>query len=269
MLRHSMLSLPLVLALTQLGSAQDTVKELKRVVQQTATAAAKSVAEQLPAPAPGPCIELDVLIGCVAFDEKGELRVKKEGAEPEINRAGTLGANLAAKLNEQRDKLPAGVSPGAAGANFLLQGLAGEEKIESLEQFRLRLNTDGTEARLQNGSRMPRIVGTSMRGNAITNSVEFEQIGVMVGGSAKITKTGKIALALEIEKSAFGPEEEGTPVSVNEGKTLRTPRIDVLVMNTQITVADREPMVLTSQVRLWGDKVTETFVVITASVEKP
>jgi len=94
-------------------------------------------------------------------------------------------------------------------------------------------------------------------------------MGMLISGSAQIAKTGAIALAVEIERSAIGPDEEGTPISLVEGKTIRTPQIDTLVINTQVTVADGQPVLLGSFVRSSGDKVTETFVVVTATVVKP
>ncbi|NLY01686.1 MAG: hypothetical protein GXY83_36845 [Rhodopirellula sp.] len=226
--------------------------------------------KQAPTRTSDSCVELDVLIGCVVFDKRGELRVDKKGAESEINRAGTIGSNLAAKLNEEREKLPAGVSPGTVGANLLLTGLASEERLLLLEQFRLRLVTDGTEAHLQNGYQAPRITGTQMsRSGGLANSVSMEDMGSLIGGSAHVTKTGKIALAVQVERSAFGPEEEGTPISVLEGKTVRTPRVDTMTIKTQVTAASGESIVLSSFVRLCSGKVTETFVVVTATVVKP
>lgn len=269
-MRRSLMVVFLLLASGQATPGQDTVNELKKAVQQTAAAAARTVTEQLPAPAPGPGVELEVLIGCVVFDEQGELRVDKEGAEPEVNRAGTLGASLAAKLNAEKGTLlPAGFSAGAAGANFLLKRLGGGGKLRSLEQFRLRLSTDGVEAHLQNGSREPRVTGTMMQGGNISNTVQFENLGVLAGGSAQITKTGKIAVSVQIEQSSLGPEEEGAPVSVRDGLTVRTPRITTMTLRTQATVTDGESALLGSLVRSWGDKVTETFVVITATTVKP
>lgn len=67
----------------------------------------------------------------------------------------------------------------------------------------------------------------------------------------------------------FAPEEEGTPISVSEGKTIRTPRIDTLVIDTQVTLTAGEPTLLGSFVRSSGDKVSETFVVVTATIVKP
>lgn len=218
---------------------------------------------------PAPCIELDILMGCVVFDEKGELRLKREDAEPEVNRAGTIGANLAAMLNEKKEALPAGVSPGAAGANFLLEGLAGEEKLESLEQFRLRMRADGSKASCQNGRRVPRITGaSSSRSGQIVNTLSMDDMGSLISGTAQITESEGIAVELSVESSSLGPEEEGTPLAVSEENTIRTPRIDLLTIQTQFTVADGESIVLSSLVRLWGDKVTETFVVVTATVVK-
>jgi type II/III secretion system protein len=231
-----------------------------------ATADAKVAKSQ--AAVPTACIELDILMGCVVFDEKGELRLKREDAEPEVNRAGTIGSNLAAMLNEKSETLPAGVSPGTAGANFLLEGLAGEEKLGQLEQFRLRLRADGTEATCQFGQHVPRITGSSARSGNLTNTISMENVGSMIGGSAEITKTGKIALSLQVERSDFGPEEEGTPIAVSDGETVRTPRLDTMTIKTQVAVADGESIVLNSCVRLWSGKVTETFVVVTATVVK-
>ncbi len=103
----------------------------------------------------------------------------------------------------------------------------------------------------------------------MTNSVSMEEMGTLIDGSAQIIKTGKIALAIEVEQSTFGPEEEGTPIAVSEGKTIRTPRIDTMAIKTVISAADGESIVLSSFIQSSGGKVTETFVVVTATVVKP
>lgn len=215
-----------------------------------------------------PCMDLDILIATVAFDKTGEFRVEKPGAEPEVNRAGTIGSHLAATLNEQRDQLPPGLSPGAAAANSFLDALAGAEKLESLEQFRLRLRGDGSEAQLQNASRVPRIVGTTVSSRGTSNSVEMENLGTMLLASAQIANTGKILIGIDLEKSSFGPAEEGTEISVQGDMAIRAPRIDILSLNTQAALGDGEAAVLKSSIRSWGDKVTETFVLATVSVVK-
>jgi len=220
------------------------------------------------APTTAPNVELDILIACVVFDEKGELRLKKEATEPEVNRAGTLASNLVTMLNEKRNSLPSEATPGVAGANFLLEGLVGEEKLESLEQFTLRLTGDGSEARIQDANRMPRIVGSTVSQRGMSNTVELENVGVIIVGSAQITKAERIAVTIELERSAFGPPEEGTAISVQGDTTIRTPRIDVMTVETGVALLDGESTVLKSAVRSWGDKVTETFVVATASVVK-
>ena len=214
------------------------------------------------------CIELDILIACVVFDEKGELRLKKEGGESEVTGVGTIASILAAKLNEQRDELPSGATPGAAGANFLLQRLASEEKLESLEQFRLRLTADGTVSRLQDANRMPRIVGSTVSQRGTSNTIEMENVGVTIIGSAQITKTGRIAVTIDLERSAFGPPEEGIIVSVQKDTAIRTPRLDIMMLKTQVALTDGASTVLKSAVRSWGDEVTESLVIVTATVVK-
>jgi hypothetical protein len=267
MVRQSLKALVLVALLAQISVAQEAT--LKKTADRTYSVVAAKKAQKAPSPPSVPCIELDVLIATVVFDQRGELRVGKEGAEPEVNRAGTIGGNLAAKLNEEKGKLPAGVSPGGAGANLLLQGLAGTEALESLEQMQLRMLANGAEAHLQNGGREPRITGSSTTARGVVNNVELENIGTMITGSAKTTRTGKLAMQLTIERSVFGPEEEGLPIAVSDGKTIRTPRLDILTAKTEISAADGESIVLCSFVHSRGDKVTEMFIVVTPTVVKP
>ncbi|MHB8897939.1 MAG: hypothetical protein ACYC6Y_04265 [Thermoguttaceae bacterium] len=214
-------------------------------------------------------VELDILIACVAFDEHGVLRVKNDGAQSEANRAGSIAFHLAAKLNDEKDGLPPGISAGAAGANFLLQKLAGAGTLRTLEQFRLRASADGSKVFLQNGRRVPRVTGSTATGTGRVNSVSLENVGAIVTGSVQVVKPGRLWLTLQIERSGLAPEDEGTPVSVSEGTTIRAPQIDTLSINTQVSVPDRQSVVLTSLVQSLGDKVTETFVIVTATIVEP
>lgn len=272
MLRNGLRASVLVLILAQLSLAQATVEELKKVVRQTVAAAAKTVAETLPATEPRPCVAVDVLIACVAFDAKGQMKLAKEGAEPEVNRAGTIGPSLAAKLNEERGKLPPGISPGTAGADLLLEGLADAKRLQSLARLQLLIPLGGKEAFAQAGHRQPRITGaatTTVAGRpARTNNVTLENVGTLVSGSAVQAANGKIGLTLKMERSAVGPEEEGEVIGVIEGRELRTPAIDTLTIDSQITAADGQSVVLGDVVETWTGGVKETFVIVTPTVVK-
>lgn len=280
----------LLLVLTQSGTAQDGVEEqIKRAVKRTATAATAAAQDtvkqeikravnragktkadvpqikQLKS-TPGPNIQLDVLCACVVFDKKGELRVEKEGAEPEVNRVGTIGANLAAKLNEERGGLAEGVSSATAGANLLLQGLADGGSLQNLSRLQLRMPLDGGKARLQRAYRRPRVTGVILRGDARTNSIELENVGTLVETSAQSTDSGKIGLNLSIEQSELGPQEEGELVAKIGDAEVRTPTVNTTIVETQIVVGDGETVVAASFVMSSEDRVKETFVLVTPTL---
>lgn len=296
MLRDWFRASVLVLILAQLSLAQFSSEDLKKAVRpaarsepapvpspatavgeypravQGAAAAPKMMRERLLAPEPGPCVALDVLIGCVVFDAKGQLRLTKEGTEPEVNRAGTIGPNLAAKLNEDRGKLPPAISPGTAGADFLLENLADAKRLQSLSQLQILMSIGGKEAFAQMGHRQPRVTGvttTSASGRpARTNTVVLENVGTLVRGSAQQDGKGKIGLALSVERSTLGPEEEGEVIGTVDGKDIRTPTSDTLTVESQITAADGQSVLLGDFIESWQGGVKETFVIVTPTIVK-
>jgi len=262
----------LVLILAHLSFAQATVEELKKAVRETAAAAAKTVVERLPAAEPAQCVALDVLIGCVVFDAKGQTRLAREGAEPEVHRAGAIGPNLAAKLNQEKGKLPPGISPGTAGADLLLEGLADAKRLQSLSRLQILMPIGGREALAQVGHRQPRVTGsataTAAGRPARTNTAVLENVGTLVRGSAQQDGKGKIGLSLSVERSILGPEEEGEVIGVVEGKEIRTPAVDILTVESQITAADGQSVVLSDLVETWAGGVKETFIIVTPTVVK-
>jgi len=215
----------------------------------------------------GPCVRLEVLIAKVAFDADGQLRLGEADAEP--NRVGMLGAGLAAKMNEEKASLAAGLTAGTAGANLLLESLAKTDRLQALERFQLVLTTDGKDVILQDGRRQPRVTGVQTSSRGQVNNVSLENMGTLISGSARLTPTGKIRLNIAVERSAFAPEECGTPVAVSDGKTIRTPRVDTTTLETELLLADGETEVLASLIHAADNLVTECFVLVTPKILKP
>lgn len=260
----------LLLILTPWGSAQETPKYVLPGADQAAASSNSVSTVECPAPPTAPpCVQVDVLLGCVVFDEQGELRVGREGTEPEVNRAGTIGASLAAKLNGERGTLPPSVSPATAGANFLLTGLSGTDSLQTLSRLQLRMAADGTRARAQLGNRKPRVVGVAIVDKGRTNQVDLENVGTLLEGTARMTDSGKVLLEISIERSDLGPDEEGIPIAEIDGVQIRSPSVETMTIETQVVVADGETIVLGGLVTSSNEQVKETFVLLTVTLIQP
>lgn len=109
---------------------------------------------------------------------------------------------------------------------------------------------------LQVGQRVPRITGTQVSSRGRMNTVEMENVGLVLAVTARINDDGLVTMEVDLEKSQLGPADEGTPITVPaEGEPIRAAQIDTLTCQTTIAVRDGRIMVLGGLASRQGEMV--------------
>jgi len=136
------------------------------------------------------------------------------------------------------------LSASSQNISILIRALQQNREIRILSRPLIR-TLDNQPAFIQAGQRVPRIVGSAINVAGQSNSIELENVGLILGVTPRISPDGNVVMEIDAEKSKVGPEAEGIPVSVStDGTIIRSPRVDTVTAQTTVSVADGETVVL-------------------------
>ena len=136
------------------------------------------------------------------------------------------------------------MSASSESVSMLLRALKEERRINILSRPQI-MTMDNQGANIQVGERVPRVTGTSTNeSGGITNQVTMEDVGLIVGVTPRISPDGLVVMEIDAEKSEVGPEADGIPISVSEGVTIRSPRIETITTQTTVSALDGQTVVL-------------------------
>jgi general secretion pathway protein D len=127
----------------------------------------------------------------------------------------------------------------------LIRALAENHKTEVLQRPQITM-LDNQAGNVQVGQRVPTISSVSV--NALTgqsNAVTFQNVGVLLGITPRISPDGMVVMLVDAEKSALEAIDSGIPIySSPTGQVIRSPIIDSTVAQTTISAMDGQTIVL-------------------------
>ncbi len=136
------------------------------------------------------------------------------------------------------------LSASSENVSVLLRALNRTRNMEILSRPQI-MTLDNQPAFIQVGQRVPRIVGTSINQVGQVNSVELENVGLILGVTPRISPEGMVVMEIDAEKSEVGPEAEGIPVSVSaDGSVVRSPRVNITTAQTTVGAASGQTVVI-------------------------
>ncbi|MCU0960504.1 MAG: hypothetical protein MUF48_10415 [Pirellulaceae bacterium] len=171
------------------------------------------------------------------------------GATSSLNTAGTLGNQALSNFALGRENDQAGfgglvLSASSANISILIRALQENREMRILSRPLVR-TLDNQPAFIQVGQRVPRIVGSTLNMNGQSNSIELENVGLILGVTPRISPDGNVVMEIDAEKSKVGPEDEGIPVALSvDGTVIRSPRVDTITAQSTVSVANGETVVL-------------------------
>jgi len=136
------------------------------------------------------------------------------------------------------------LSAGSENVSVLLRALNESRNIEILSRPQI-MTLDNQPAFIQVGQRVPRIVGTNINQVGQVNSIELENVGLILGVTPRISPDGMVVMELDAEKSNLGPESDGIPISVSsDGGIIRSPRVNITTAQTTVSAASGETIII-------------------------
>ncbi len=142
------------------------------------------------------------------------------------NATGNLNANAVGGqglsnfgLGRQNGQLGYGglvLSLASENVSLLLRALAENHRIEVLQRPQI-MTLDNQPAFVQVGQRVPTINQVSTTSTGVTNSVQPQNVGVILGVTPRISPDGLVVMQIDAEKSALEPEATGIPIYASTG----------------------------------------------------
>jgi type II secretion system protein D len=166
-----------------------------------------------------------------------------------INGAGRVGGQALShfslgRTNSETEFGGLVLSASSENISVLLRAMNQSRTMEILSRPQV-MTLDNQPAFIQVGQRVPRITGTSINQVGQVNSVELENVGLILGVTPRISPEGMVVMEIDAEKSDVGPEIEGIPVSVSaDGAVIRSPRVNITTAQTTVSAASGQTIVI-------------------------
>jgi type II secretion system protein D len=181
------------------------------------------------------------------FDFNGQ-PLGNAGSQRAFNGSNQVGTQGVSFFNMGRANTELGyggmvLSASSESVSLLIRALQHSRRMEVLGRPQV-MTLDNQPAFIQVGERVPRISGSRFDGRVQTNDIEYENTGLILGVTPRISPDGMVVMEIDAEKSRVGAEAEGIPVSVVEGREIRSPRITVTMAQTTVSASDNETIVL-------------------------
>ncbi|WP_197525375.1 secretin N-terminal domain-containing protein [Pseudobythopirellula maris] len=171
------------------------------------------------------------------------------GSAQSLATAGTVAAQALSnfalgRVNSELDFGGFVFSASSNSLNFLLRALQETRRLEVLSRPQI-VTLDGTEGNVQVGARVPRITSVQNTELGQTNSIVYEDVGIILGVLPRVSPDGQVTMLVNAEKSEVGEEEDGIAISVSAtGQVIRAPQIKSTRAQTTVSAMSGQTIVL-------------------------
>jgi len=135
------------------------------------------------------------------------------------------------------------LSASSEAVSILIRALQESKKLEILSRPQI-MTLDNQSAYIEVGKRVPRIVGSRFDDRISQNTIELENIGLILGVTPRISPEGAVVMEIDAEKSEMGAEQDGVPVTVSGDQVIRSPSFTVTRAQTTVSAQDGQTVVL-------------------------
>ena len=165
-----------------------------------------------------------------------------------LSTAGVIGSQGIANFGTGRINSELGygglvLSASSETVSAMLRALKDRRRLEVLSRPQV-MTLDNQPAFIQVGQRVPRITGSTAQTRGLVNTIELENVGLILGVTPRISPDGLVVMEIDAEKSDLDKVSNGIPVAVSEGKEILSPSINVTVAQTTVSAASGQTIVL-------------------------
>ncbi len=135
-------------------------------------------------------------------------------------------------------------SASSSSVSALLRALQENRRLEVLSRPQITA-LDNQLAIVQVGQRVPRVANTQISTFGQTNTVVYEDVGIILQVQPRVSPDGMVVMNVEATKSKVGSEAEGIPIFTGvDGSVVRAPRIDQIFARSTVAAASGQTIVL-------------------------
>lgn len=135
------------------------------------------------------------------------------------------------------------LSAGNESVNLLLRALKQRSRLQVLSSPTI-MTLDNITGYVQVGATVRFIGGTTITNGISQNTVEQEDVGIILQVTPRLSPDGMIVMDVDVQKSSLGSEVDGTTVAVDQnGNAIRVPPINRTQAETQIMARHGQTMV--------------------------
>jgi len=135
------------------------------------------------------------------------------------------------------------LSASSESVSFLLRALAEEHRVDILQRPQI-MTLDNQPAFVMVGQRVPTISNTTISQVGQTNSVQYQNVGLMLGVTPRISPDGLVVMQIDATKSDLGDINTGVPVAISGGQVIRQPIINNTQAQTTVSAMSGQTVIL-------------------------
>ena len=136
------------------------------------------------------------------------------------------------------------LSASSESVSVLIRALRECRRLDVLSRPQI-MTLDNQPAFIQVGQRVPRITGTQIVEGVIFNSVELENVGLILGVRPRISPEGLVVMEIDAERSDVDRSSPGVPVSISPSNdAVYSPIFNTTTAQTTISAASGQTIVL-------------------------
>jgi len=210
-----------------------------------------TITQSAATPGTGVVVTDDVIVGATnspgfAFNN---FPLGNSGATSSLTNSGRVGGQGLSSFAVGRVNTELGyggfvLSASSDSVTALMRALRESRRIDVLSRPQI-MTLDNQPAFIQVGQRVPRITGTTINQFSQVNTIDLENVGLILGVTPRISPEGMVVMEIDAEKSNLGPDAEGIPISISStGDVIRSPRINTTRAQTTVSAADGQTIVL-------------------------
>ncbi|MFT5299343.1 MAG: general secretion pathway protein D, partial [Mariniblastus sp.] len=141
------------------------------------------------------------------------------------------------------------LSAGSESVNVLMRALQDKQCVRVLSRPVI-MTMENLQGRVQIGASVPRVSGTTQTNFGTTQNVDFEDVGVILEVTPRVSPDGMIVMAVNAIKSSVGPEETGVTIGFGaNGEPIRAPQINETEAQTTLMARSGQTVVFSGLIQ--------------------
>jgi len=143
--------------------------------------------------------------------------------------------------------------------------LQGDGRLDILARSQI-MTLDNQAAFIQVSKRVPRITGTHMDSRGRTNQVELKDVGLTFGVTPRVSAQSTVVMEIDLEMSDVRDDEDVMLSSIEEGPAIHAAEIAVTTVQSTVTVASGETIVLGGTATKSKRQRVELLILLSAAI---